>query len=407
MTACVDSGDPLHHISSANRHFGEKPLMSSGLPGLGPKSNTALCPTDLIRQLAEDQGRCSSDVAALHARLLALEQQVLSTADRLDIAAASSRMPMVISEGPSMSRLIANSGPEIESTAMAVADAGLVEAGARLTDQEAAVVRKRLEDLEEVHSDDVGGLRDAIEATREGMARLARDLQIERNELVETQRDVQSLALIGPSIDRFQKTLKAELMDMIRDSVSSAQAAVNSRVQLTLIELREEVQRTPRELVDAGQLNARSGAARSLNEWLPQETDGNIAATKSMLTYLGVFDGMMDGFGSPDTLVARPNFRFVHRAIIAIKQATGYPSGILEDWPDPYDAKLDFLKQVWSSVASALDLTDLDFDAVGVLKCTNRDGTRRLLQLLAIAASKERGLQRRPNLPQLPAPSGG
>lgn len=79
--------------------------------------------------------------------------------------------------------------------------------------------------------------------------------------------------------------------------------------------------------------------------------------------------------------------------------------GILEDWPEPLDAKLDFVKRVWDSISTTLCLQDTDFKAVDVLHCTNRQRTRRLLQLLAIAAAKERGLQRHTPRPLLMPPS--
>lgn len=375
-----------------------------------PESNAAqwsapLSPhPEIVRQLIAEQGRCSLDVAALHARLAALEQQVLNMTDRQ--ASASSRMPMLVAEVPRMTRLVAQSpGEPSVGVAEAQQRIGLSgEAAAVTNTHETAALRKQLEDIEELHTDDIAGLRDAMEATREGIERLARDLHFERNERQEGQRELHRLSTLGPTIDRYQTKLRSELKELIREGVANATAEVNSRVQLSMIELREEVQRTPRELVQAEDQasNSSVNVARSLHEWLPQEADGNIAATKSMLMYLGVFDGLLDGVGSPDQMVARPNIRFVHRAVIAMKHATGYPPGILEDWPEPKEAKMDFLKSVWGCVAQTLKLKDLDFDAEGVLKCTNRNGTRRLLQLLAIAASKERGQQRRPGLPQLP-----
>jgi len=444
MTACVqDTGGGLHFRMNYEKpvssdggsatavRWERTPPSNDGYGGVGtstrwvPQAPLALAQSphsDAIRQLTETQAKCAADLAALHARVLGLEQRVMSTATSAELAVASSRMPILISDGQSMSRLIANAAiePEEEEEEQQLAVVPVEEAPAAAASPEEAVepavpaanqeeflaLTQRCALLEEARADDVAGLRAAIEATQQGMAKLAHDLAIERSERSEVVHEIQQVFSLGASIDRFQKALKAECTDMIRDSMTSAQSAVSSRVQLMLLELREEVQRTPRPLAEAGKLGAATGGVeRSLGEWLPSEADGDVASTRAMLTYLGVFDGMLDGsVGAPDQLVARPTFRFMHRAVIAIKHATGYPSGILEDWPDPYDAKLVFLRSVWSSVASTLELNALELDAEGVLKCTNRSGARRLLQLLAIAASKERGQRRhRGQWPQPPA----
>merc|ERR1740121_2682265 len=168
-----------------------------------------------------------------------------------------------------------------------------------------------------------------------------------------------------------------------------------------MVELRGELEGRSAS-ADAGPaalLGGTSTVTRSLREWLPQDSDGSVAATTAMLMHLGVFDNMdriVPGGGLPDQLVRVPTTRFVHRAVIAMKHATGYPPGIVEDWPELQEAKLDFVTKVWSCVRESLNLQDEPFDAEGVLKCTNRKGARRLLQLVAIAASRERGHQRQP-----------
>lgn len=355
-----------------------------------------------MRKLKEVQDNSLAGIAALHARLVACEQQLVSASKQADLAAASSRVPMLIAEQPRMPQLVAQ--PMVADTSSEAAPAtpmaGASQDGTLIGRQEVAAFFKRLSDLEETQADEFDALHDANNATRTGMERLARDLQIERAERREMQAHMQHLAGLGPSFERFQKDLKSELAELIRESAANVKVDVSSRSQLVMVELRGELQRAS---VASSPTDSTTEPATtvSLREWLPQDSDGNVAATTSMLKHLGVFDNMdllAPGGGLPEQLVARPNTRFVHRAVISIKHSTGYPQGVLENWPEPHEAKLDFINKVWSSIVVTLNLHDTDFDAEGVLKCTDRKGTRRLLQLLAIAASMERGQQRQPGL---------
>lgn len=368
--------------------------------------------SDFIKQLREDQGRCNADVAALHARLSSFEQQLIRTSERIELAAVASRIPMLIADPPKMTRLVARTsraeatmGGTLQQTQLAPAMpvAGPAATMVAMTSQEVAELRKRLEVLEEIHSGDVGALRDAIDATRTGIARLARELHIERTERKQAVGDVQRLAddvtkrVMGPTLDRIQKSIRADTALMIDESVANMRGEISSRVQLLLAELRGEAHRgSPRPWTapDVPATPSRAGG-RTLRDWLTQEADGDVATTRSMLTQLGVFENLWVGDGSPENLLIRPNTRFVHRVIIAVKHATGFPHGILEDWPEPPEAKMDFIRNVWSNVSSVLDLKNVDFDAADVLNCRNRSRTRRLLQLVVIAATKERGEKRR------------
>jgi len=276
---------------------------------------------------------------------------------------------------------------------------------------DSAGIAQKVQDLEESHTASIGKLEAALDAARTGIARLARELHWEKEERKRVLSDVNALAqdlgnrVVGPTLDKVTKELKTELTTMTSLESAKLQRSIDSRVQLVIAELRGGTEANPGPQPGPINLSANTVCGRSLKEWLPEYADGDAESTKSMLMHLRVFEHMAVGGSTPDDLVSRPTTRFLHRVVVAIKHATGYPQGILEDWPGPAEAKVDFVRKVWDSVATTLGLQGMEFNAQDVLRCTNRKQTRRLLQLLAIAASKERGwLRRTPRLQNASSP---
>lgn len=456
---------------------------------------------DVVRQLKEQQGRCSADVAALEARVISFEQHVLAASERMEQAAISCRVPILVGEQPLMRRVAISRSHFTTQTARPEPDVfealrthfeeideiraqevlaiskrlrdlaeqqsslmtrlevapDMSALSKRLADLEAvhstlttkpeilselSSLSKRLADLEALQSDPVAKpsrgappdgsafaqqfrileesqlevvtkLEAALDAARTGIARVARELHWEKEERKRVLSDVNSLAqdlgnrVVGPTLDKATKDLKSELNASMAVEAAKLQRAIDSRVQLVIAELRGGTEANLGPETGPINLSANTVCGRSLKEWLPENADGDIESTKSMLMHLRVFEHMAVGGSTPDDLVSRPTTRFLHRVVVAIKHATGYPQGILEDWPGPAEAKVDFVRKVWDSVATTLGLQGMDFNAQDVLRCTNRKQTRRLLQLLAIAASKERGWLRRTPRLQMPSPPSG
>lgn len=120
--------------------------------------------------------------------------------------------------------------------------------------------------------------------------------------------------------------------------------------------------------------------------------EGDIPTTVSALAQVGVlrdFGEPTSGKAGLEAMLARPTFRFVHRVVMAVRQRTGFPRSIAEDWPLMEEAKLAFVGKVWGAIVEALRIDDVEFCAADVLRCTRRDRTRRFLRLLASAAKQE------------------
>mmetsp|Transcript_138467 Transcript_138467/g.359853 ORF Transcript_138467/g.359853 Transcript_138467/m.359853 type:complete len:587 (-) Transcript_138467:325-2085(-) len=480
---------------------------------------------DIIRQLREQQSRCSADVAALEARLSSCEKKILAATERVAQVAVAGQIPIVVCEQQQMRRVAAarpaasNRGtraesdaveafrkdfgeieekrsqevsalssrvrdlaeqqnsltakfeatPDVSALSRRLADVEAIQntAAARLdvlselpslskrladlevlqsdsqtklevpvevsalskrladletlhstmaisvdAPQDGPAFAQKLQNLEESHNDAVTKLDAALDAARTGIARLARELHWEKEERKRVLSDVNALAkdlgnrVVGPTLDKVAKELRSEMNTVIGLESAKLQRAIDSRVQLVIAELRGGTEAGVGLEISPINLSANTVCGRSLKEWLPENADGDVESTKSMLMHLRVFEHMAVGGSTPDDLVSRPTTRFLHRVVVAIKHATGYPQGILEDWPGPAEAKVDFVRKVWDSVATTLGLQGMEFNAQDVLRCTNRKQTRRLLQLLAIAASKERGwLRRMPGI-QMSTPTG-
>mmetsp|Transcript_143761 Transcript_143761/g.364905 ORF Transcript_143761/g.364905 Transcript_143761/m.364905 type:complete len:456 (+) Transcript_143761:99-1466(+) len=370
----------------------------------------------MISQIREDQGRCTADVYGLQLRVRTLEERLLHVCRDADRAALAGRVPMLVSGPPPQPTVLVRSGsmpsfrggPRLAARGDASAQQGDV---AKDWSSEVLGLSTRIDKLEAAHSNATASLRQALDAAVLGIARVGRDLAEERKDREKLgafsgRLGVDSaFGLPGGAMDRIIAALRTDIAVLVGDEATKVQSQLNSRIQLLVAEIRGSFQRSAAaggrrrepgcEAGAAGSPAAAAAAAetRALHEWLPADADGDLVATKTTLAHLRVFDSMLVTGVTPEQLLSRPTVKFVHRTVVAIKHATGFPQGVLEDWPEPAEAKIDFINRVWECVASTLGLAGVEFDAGDVLRCTNRQRTRRLLQLLAIAAVKERGLQ--------------
>jgi len=366
-----------------------------------------------LKDLAEQQDSLSArveaapEVAALSTRLADVEASQLAAAAKLD----------TLSELPSLSKRLAD--VEVLQGVPQIAPEVLLEMSTfsqRLAKLEAldhtipapgdVAYMQKLKDLEEAHHLAVTKLEAALDAARTGIARLTRELHWEREDRKKVLSDVKSLSQDLGILDTVAKQLRSEMKTAIAHESAKQQRASDSRMQLVIAELRGGTEAFGALENIPMKSSATVPWEGPSKEWLPKDADGDLESTRSMLMHLHVFERMAVGGSTPDDLLSRPTFRCLHRVVVAMKQATGYPPGILEDWPGPAEAKVDFVRKVWNWVAATLGLQGTEFNAQDVLHCTNRKKTRRLLQLLAIAASKERGsLRATPCIQTSTAPS--
>merc|ERR1712154_708365 len=116
----------------------------------------------------------------------------------------------------------------------------------------------------ENQTDEFDSLHDAIEATRKGIAHLARDLQMERLERKEIKSEIERLAGLGPSVDKFKKAMTSELTELVRDSVANAKVDIHSRVQLLMVEMRGQLEATPLATINPSDIPMSIACATSL-----------------------------------------------------------------------------------------------------------------------------------------------
>eukprot|EP00443_Scrippsiella_acuminata_P043842 CAMPEP_0115176100 /NCGR_PEP_ID=MMETSP0270-20121206/4699_1 /TAXON_ID=71861 /ORGANISM="Scrippsiella trochoidea, Strain CCMP3099" /LENGTH=577 /DNA_ID=CAMNT_0002588997 /DNA_START=115 /DNA_END=1848 /DNA_ORIENTATION=+ len=387
----------LHRLEE--RHSQEMSVLSKRLRGLTEQHNSLMAKLE-----------ATPDVAVLSARLADVEAVQRGVAAKLD----------VLSELPSLSHRLAEL-EVLQSAPQMTPEAPLVMSmlSKRLANLEAlhhtsptqdddrfdgSPYMQKLQELEESHYLAVTKLEAALAAARRNIARLVRELHWEREDRKQVLSDVHSLAQDLGILGRVAKELRSEMKAAIAQESAKQQRAIDSRMQLVIAELQGGTEASIG--LEPASINLSTTPEGSLTDWLAKHADGDIESTKSMLMHLCVFEHMAVGGSTPNDLLSRPTIRFLHRVVVAIKHATGYPPGILEDWPGPAEAKVDFIRKVWDSVATTLGLEGTEFKAQDVLHCTNRKQTRRLLQLLAIAASKERGwLRRMPGI-QMSTPTG-
>lgn len=399
---------------------------------------------DMLMYLRDEQVHCRADVANLQARCTSLERKLDATAHRLETAsAAASRVPLLVGSLPRLPRLppvrvqLGSSlgwsslelslGPPPGAGASSVAASGAAALAGFPPEAAAVVLHEKVEGLEHVlkealevlrgklhdmsakHHGYVTKLDASLDAARTGIFKLAKDLHADKEARKKVYSDLNQLAkdigrnVVAPALKVAEADLQAKMVKFIRSEVSRLEVAMDTRCQLAVAELRGQAQLlvktrpcTAAEAKDKEESAPPEDCGRSLSDWLPEHADGDVASTRQLLSQLGVWEQMAAGGNTPDDMLNRPTTRFLHRVVVAIKHATGYPAGMLEDWPGPADAKLEFVQQVWDGIAITLGLQDMEFKASEVLRCTNRKQTRRLLQLLAIAAAKERQDWKRP-----------
>eukprot|EP00927_Polykrikos_kofoidii_P046566 TRINITY_DN40767_c0_g1_i1.p1 TRINITY_DN40767_c0_g1~~TRINITY_DN40767_c0_g1_i1.p1 ORF type:complete len:1307 (-),score=299.52 TRINITY_DN40767_c0_g1_i1:215-3658(-) len=147
----------------------------------------------------------------------------------------------------------------------------------------------------------------------------------------------------------------------------------------------------------AEQGNAEPGTAvpacpreqRPIHEWTPEDADASVEGTEMTLLKVVALDSL-NKKKTAQELLTRPPPKFVHDVSLLIREATGFLSGMSDDWPDPREGKLDLLQHISDAVVSALNITDLQFDPADVLKGKEVPLTLRLLQLAAIAGAKHK-----------------
>jgi len=129
---------------------------------------------------------------------------------------------------------------------------------------------------------------------------------------------------------------------------------------------------------------------RPVSEWTAEDADDSVQGTEIALGQLVQLD-QLNKKRSPQELLSRPPPKFVHDVALLVSTSTGYLRGLSEDWPEAREGKLDVLQGIADAVQSSLGLPSLEFNPSDVLKGKEVPKTLKLLQLLAIAASREKG----------------
>lgn len=91
---------------------------------------------------------------------------------------------------------------------------------------------------------------------------------------------------------------------------------------------------------------------------------------------------------SAQELLSRPPPKFVLDVALGLKAATGWPPGLVGEWPEARDERLAVFRFMADAASSALGCT-VDFDPEQVLKGKDVPKTLRLLQLLAVGAARQ------------------
>lgn len=299
----------------------------------------------------------------------------------------------------------------------------------------------------------------ALDAARSGIARLAKDSHYDRVKRDGLVTSLEKLAIdiggevIGPASERMRAEFKVHVASTLAEEVLRMEAALASRLPglisvwarahgvtsggiicrdsgdkncqasesapvahfvphasaaggLTAAAAAPELSasasgcRVARQQLDEDEaLQVDYACKKVLQEYVAAEADGDVRSTKLMLMQFGVFERLaLNVTQTPEDLVTRPTFRFVHQVVRIIDRLTGYP-GRVPDVPDLKDEKVRFLEHLWLHVVGTLAVQDGGFCAEDVVRCMNRGRTRRLLQLLLLAAAKERSIVLGPSMP--------
>jgi len=128
---------------------------------------------------------------------------------------------------------------------------------------------------------------------------------------------------------------------------------------------------------------------RQLHEWNVEDVDSSVEGTEFALSQLVELQGL-NKKRTPQELLSRPPPKFVHDVAVLVRQATGFLPALSEIWPEPREEKLDLLQHISDTCAAGLGLDSIDFDPADVLKGKEVEKTLRLLQMLAVAAAREK-----------------
>mmetsp|Transcript_57346 Transcript_57346/g.166485 ORF Transcript_57346/g.166485 Transcript_57346/m.166485 type:complete len:1154 (+) Transcript_57346:139-3600(+) len=129
--------------------------------------------------------------------------------------------------------------------------------------------------------------------------------------------------------------------------------------------------------------------AKPLREYSADEVSDTPESTEALLEQLIQWEALCAKTRkSPSELLSRPPPKFIMEVACAVKAATGFPQGFLEDWPDAREDKLARLQSIVDAVNAGLGLTIDFFDPQDVLKGKEVSKTLRLMQLLAVAAAR-------------------
>jgi len=134
--------------------------------------------------------------------------------------------------------------------------------------------------------------------------------------------------------------------------------------------------------------------AKPLSEYGPEDVQNSPETTEALLGQLIRWEGLCGGKTRKTALelLTRPPPKFLLDVTISMKKMTGFPPNIEEDWPESRDGKLARFQSIADTVAEALGTT-IDFEPADILKGKEVSKTLHLLQLLAVAAAKQKPLQ--------------
>lgn len=284
-------------------------------------------------------------------------------------------------------------------------------------------ISMNIEDLRKMHSLKSNQLDAALDATRKDVLKLTRECQLgqddRRLDTMGPISDDTSCRLMDPAVRSAMQDLKAHIERMFATEMKSFERTLDDRIKGALHLTRRSKQLDSDQTLGAlrGRIPARDVARHSaaqakqvlpaspgdsdgearisaavntvLAGWTPETVFGDVNATKVMLMHFGIFAQIRIS-GVPDDLVTRPTFRFVHSVIQVLIITMGYPWAHVADVPELREEKICFLEDAWKEICTTFGIQDRSFNADDVLRCMKRGQTRRLLQLVVLAASKEK-----------------
>jgi len=129
---------------------------------------------------------------------------------------------------------------------------------------------------------------------------------------------------------------------------------------------------------------------KPLHEYGPEDISDTPETTAVLLGKLIQLEALGGKNKKPLDLLTRPPPKFVLDVTWEVKKTTGFPASVENDWPDEREGKLARLQDIADAVGSALSVPVDFFDPADVLKGKSVPKTLRLMQLLAIAAGRQK-----------------